>query len=428
MMRCLAIALAIVLATQLLALQVTSGTEPKPICRCQVEKSYRRVDQRETDCATPLSNRTNSTAFRITIRVATFNVSFNRPKAGDLANDFVSQDNAQANKIAEIIQRVRPDILLLNEVDYDEDGLAIRRFQDKFLSVAHGTAKPIAYAHSFSASVNTGVQSGLDLDNDGQIGGPGDAFGYGYFLGQYGMCLLSRYPINVKQIRTFQNFLWQDMPGALLPNTDGTPYYTDAELAKLRLSSKSHWDVPIVIEGKVVHLLCSHPTPPVFDGPEDRNGQRNHDEIRFWADDIDETRSSYIYDDRGAKGGLPAESQFILVGDMNADPMDGDSSNNAIDQLLSHPMINSSLVPASLGARLKATRDAGVNRMHRGDSSQDTSDFNDRTVGNLRLDYVLPSNRLKVISCGVYWPAENEEGYNLLDASDHRLVWIEIEL
>ena len=36
--------------------------------------------------------------------------------------------------------------------------------------------------------------------------------------------------------------------------------------------------VTIQIDGKTVHFLTSHPTPPVFDGPEDRNGTRNGDE------------------------------------------------------------------------------------------------------------------------------------------------------
>ena len=63
--------------------------------------------------------------------------------------------------------------------------------------------------------------------------------------------------------------------------------------------------MPIVIGRKTVHFLVSHPTPPVFDGPEDRNGTRNHDEIRFWADYIRRgRRSRYTYDDAGRRGGL----------------------------------------------------------------------------------------------------------------------------
>ena len=79
------------------------------------------------------------------------------------------------------------------------------------------------------------------------------------------------------------------MPGALLPDDPSTPepadWYSPDELDVFRLSSKSHWDVPVRLpDGRILHLLASHPTPPVFDGSEDRNGRRNHDEIRFWAD------------------------------------------------------------------------------------------------------------------------------------------------
>jgi hypothetical protein len=57
----------------------------------------------------------------------------------------------------------------------------------------------------------------------------------------------------------------------------------------------------VKVGGKTIHVLASHPTPPTFDGAEDRNGKRNHDEIRFWRDYISEKTSNYIYDDKGKK-------------------------------------------------------------------------------------------------------------------------------
>jgi Endonuclease/Exonuclease/phosphatase family len=226
----------------------------------------------------------------ITVRFATFNAALNRDDAGQLVSDLSTPDNPQARTVAEIIQRTRPDVLLINEFDFVEHGLAAQLFQDHYLSVSQNAAEPIAYEYFFVTPSNTGIPSGFDLDNDGSVGGPNDAFGLGSFPGQFGMAVYSRYPIAYDDIRTFQLFLWKDMPGALLPDGPNTPapsdWYAPDELAVFRLSSKSHWDIPIAIGHKQVHFLVSHPTPPVFDGPEDRNGTRNFDEIRFWADHI----------------------------------------------------------------------------------------------------------------------------------------------
>ena len=134
--------------------------------------------------------------------------------------------------------------------------------------------------------------------------------GFGFFPGQFGMVVYSKYPIAYEDVRTFRKFLWEDMPGNLIPR----PFYSPDEVEILRLSSKSHWDVPIQIGRKTVHFLVSHPTPPVFDGSEDRNGRRNHDEIRFWADYITPGKSSYIYDDGvSEEGSSPASSSSSQV-------------------------------------------------------------------------------------------------------------------
>lgn len=361
------------------------------------------------------------------IRFTTFNAAMNRPQPGQLISDLETKSNKQARQIAEIIQRVRPDVLLLNEFDFDAKHKAADLFQRRYLEVGQGGQPPIKYEHRFLAAVNTGVPSGHDLDNDGTTTGPGDAFGFGVFPGQYGMLVLSKFPIDTPNIRTFRSFLWRDMPSALLPETNGQSYFNAEETAILRLSSKSHWDLPIRIDEKVVHLLCSHPTPPVFDGPEDRNGRRNHDEIRFWADYIAPSRSGYIYDDDGKRGGLADRSHFVIAGDMNADPFDGDSRDRAIQQLLAHELIDSTSIPTSHGAKEKSLRDRGANEQHDGPPDHDTSDFRDRSVGNLRLDYVLPSRSLRVSDSAVFWPANSEQGHKLVDASDHRLVWLDIE-
>lgn len=368
------------------------------------------------------------------VRFATFNASLNRFNAGDLATELSSPGSAQPDVIAEIIQRTRPDVLLINEFDYDEGGVAAQGFLDNYLGVPHGDAESIDYPYWFVAPSNTGVPSGFDLDNSGSVGGPNDAFGFGFFPGQYGMVVYSMYPIELDNIRTFQTFLWKDMPGALLPDDPNTPetadWYSPEELEVFRLSSKSHWDVPIQIGGKTVHFLTSHPTPPVFDGPEDRNGTRNHDEIRFWADYVIPSRSGYIYDDNGNWGGLEPGAMFVIAGDQNSDPLDGDSIPGSIQQLLEHPLVNTKLTPSSEGAVEQAALQGGANATHLSDPTFDTADFSDSAPGNLRADYVLPRKDLRIVSAGVFWPLSTDPLFPLVGtfpfpSSDHRLVWVD---
>jgi hypothetical protein len=367
------------------------------------------------------------------VRLSTFNASLNRNFAGQLVSDLSTPNNAQAKAVAEIIQRARPDVLLINEFDFAPAVLAL--FQDNYLSISQRGADPIFYPHHFIAPSNTGVPSGFDLNNNGVIGGPDDALGFGFFPGQFGMAVYSMHPIDTANARTFQTFLWKDMPGARLPDDPNTAapadWYSPAELGIFRLSSKSHWDLPILIDNKVVHFLVSHPTPPVFDGPEDRNGTRNFDEIRFWADYITPARSGYIYDDAGNRGGLKPGELFVIAGDQNSDPLDGDSIPGAIQQLIEHPLVNTKFTPSSPGAVQQAALQGGANLTHRSDPAFDTADFADSAPGNLRADYVLPRKNLQIVDGAVFWPLNTDPlffpvGVFPFPSSDHRLVWIDV--
>jgi hypothetical protein len=213
--------------------------------------------------------------------------------------------------------------------------------------------------------------------------------------------------------------------------SDPSSYYPDSIWNQLRLSSKSHWDIPIQVGSQVVHLIAAHPTPPVFDGPEDRNGCRNHDEIRLIIDYISEDRSGdYLVDDQGKPGPIATDSRFIILGDLNADPVDGDGRSEAIRKLLEHPRVAKYPTPQSQGAVEATEVSQGANLKHQGNPAHDTGDFNDKNPGNLRIDFVLPSANLKVLASGVYWPAKSQspESNALAGASDHRLVWVDIEI
>lgn len=362
--------------------------------------------------------------------MATFNASLNRGEEGQLNRDLSEPGDEQAQKVAAILQRVRPDIVLLNEFDHDPEGRALAGFKAHYLGVGQHGEEPIHYPYHFAAAVNTGVPSGVDLNGDGKITPGNDSFGWGEFPGQYGMVVLSRFPIEGENVRTFRTFLWKDMPGALLPvdPESGADYYSVEALAVFRLSSKSHWDLPIRIGDRTVHLLASHPTPPVFDGPEDRNGRRNHDEIRFWADYLTTEAAGYIHDDLGRTGGLAEGASFLIMGDMNADPLDGDSVNQAIRLLLGHPRVAGDLNPASEGAVEAAERQGRANVGQKGNPAFDTADFPDARSGNLRVDHVLPSRDLEVSGRGVFWPLVDAPEAAWIDASDHRLVWVDLAI
>ena len=379
-----------------------------------------------------------SVANESAVRVATYNASLNRANQGELLADLSTPDDTQAQQVAEVIQRTRPDILLINEFDYSPE--AVEAFKANYLGVSQSGQTPIDYAYAFSAPVNTGVASGLDLNGDGravtQPGADGygdDALGYGQFPGQYGMLVLSRYPIDEAGVRTFRDFLWRDMPGARLPDDPQTAapgdYYSSEALDVLPLSSKSHWDLPIRVGDDTLHLLASHPTPPTFDGAEDRNGLHNADEIRFWSDYVSPGEGDYVVDDQGNAGGLAGDARFVVVGDLNVDPLDGDSLEGSAQQLLGNARIAAGLAPQSEGAVVASDTQGGANTEQQGNPAYDTADFNDQAPGNLRVDYVLPSQAgLTRFDGGVFWPQPGQPGSTAVEASDHRLIYADLVL
>lgn len=350
------------------------------------------------------------------IRIASFNANLNRKGAGVLIHHIKKRD-PQVLAVAEIILRVRPDIILLNEIDHDDHGVAVDAFRT-LLAQGLTDLPGIDFPHRQIGPMNTGVPTGFDLDGDGKIMGARDAKGFGRFPGQYGMAILSRFPLG--PLRDFHDLRWATVPWAKKPtNADSTAYYSAEVWDALPLSSKSHWDLVVMLPGgRDLHLLASHPTPPVFDGPEDRNGLRNAAEIRFWIDYID--GADWMTDQNGKSGGLGAQSTFVVLGDLNADPKDGDGDNATVDALLNHPRVRDP-EPTSPGAAVA------------GDAT-DTADWPETNgPGNLRVDYVLPSANVMLTGSGVFWPAPDDPLARLVGtkgrrqiSSDHRLVWIDI--
>lgn len=424
------------------------------------------------------------------VSVATFNLSFDRFSFEQLVEEMQTSpseqqrliqgfvDNTlseqeknsalkviQIRNVAAIIQQQRPDILFLAEYNNEgagKDHRALSGFQTNYLAVPQSphsidggdTFAPIHYPFMETYATNTGLMSGFDLNNDGKINhGPNDAWGFGQYHGQYAFALLSQYPIDTANTRTFQTFKWKDLPSATMPVINqcqdakqiptgmacGDNWYTAAEWQHMPLSSKNHVDAPVIIPTpsghQTLHLLMSHPTPPVFDTVTENNKLKNRDEIQFWAEYIN--NADFIYDDNGKHGGLAETDKFVIVGDLNADPHAGDGFTQTIADVLTHPRINQhattgAYVPTSTGAEY--CYPSSECRQNNPYPNQITSTF------GLRVDHAIPSDNLTVTGSGVYWPASEESGYLLMNdqrigqghgkatSSDHRMVWLNLQL
>jgi hypothetical protein len=337
-----------------------------------------------------------------TFRIATWHADLSRDGPGLLLRD-LSRGEERADAVVDGLAALRPDIVLLTDIDWDHGHAALGVLQDRL--AAAGLSLP----HALAPRPNAGMATGLDLDGDGRTGGPRDAQGYGRFTGQGGMALLSRWPF-VGEVRDFSALLWRDLPGALLVLDDGAPLLSDAAAAVQRLSSTGHWAVPVETPAGRLTLLAMAAGPPVFDGPEDRNGRRNHDEVTFWRHFL-----------AGAFG-PPPEDPVILLGLVNLDPADGDGRRAAIRDLLSHPRLQDPRPTGPGGAAAAATQ-AGPNLAHAGDPALDTADFReDGGPGNLRVSYVLPDAAFTVADAGVAWPS-GEAG-----PLRHHMVWVDLRL
>lgn len=297
-----------------------------------------------------------------------------------LLKGMMSGKDSQIAAVVSVIQTVRPDILLLTDFDHDHAGLALGEFQNLLNEGGNG----ITYPYRYASAGNAGRPSGLDLDGNGTKGDWDDAVGFGRFPGNGAMALLSRFPFGAQDARSFDRLAWRGRA----------------------LASKSFWDVPVALpDGRVLHILATHTTPPVFDGAEDRNGLRNAAELAFWAQYLD---GQTLADDTGGAAPLTAQ-HLVLLGDFNNDPQDGEGHKPPLFALLNHPRLQEP-APVSAG------------------NGQNTVDWGPK-IGKMRVDYVLPASTLDLTGTGIYWPPpDTDAGETAKVASHHHLVWVDILL
>lgn len=296
-------------------------------------------------------------------RVALWHAPFTRDGPGLLLRD-IQQGDALLVGLVKAIATADADIVVLTRFDYDASGQTLRAF-----------ASLVDGGHDFVYALrsNAGVPTGLDLDGDGRVGEPEDAQAFGLFPGQEALAVLSRFPILDDHVTSFNDILWRDLPGGLMTAAD---HGRDVQ----RLSSGGHWIVPIEVQSRgqthPVHVLLGHADPPVFDGPEDRNGRRNRDELRLWETIISET-----------------EGPFLFMANTNLDPERGDGYRAAMGDILANSRFADPL-PGQVTAHWASP-------------------------GSMRVSYVLPSMDFGIVSAQI-WP--------LVEGQQHSLITVDLTL
>jgi hypothetical protein len=250
------------------------------------------------------------------------------------------------------------------------------------------------YPHRFAAPPNTGQPTGVDLDGDGRSYRARDAHGYGLFSGDGGMAILSRVPIGA--VRDFSGLPWM-----ALPENVAEPSHRPRR-SRRSACTVAAWDVELLTPAGPLHILASHASPPVFDGPEDRNGLRN-------AMSCGSGRSTST---AGRPEGPPfAAERFVVMGTFNIDPNRGEGRREGLRALLDHALLQD---PEPV----------------RGMGETATADWAEDGPGRLRVDYILPSRTLSVTGSGILWPGETSvlgvTGETVAAASDHRLIWVDL--
>ncbi len=311
------------------------------------------------------------------MRIATYAAPLSRDGPGLLLRDLLRGEDPVLRAIASVVSDAAPDVLVLTDFDYDHDGVALRAFADRF---------PGRFPFVFAKAPNAGMPTGLDIDGNGRKGEARDAQGYGRFMGDGGLAILSHFPIDATAVADYSDLLWRDLPQAVLPQSEGAEFLAPAVRATLRLSSTAHWVVPVQVPGDwPLSIMAFAATPPVFDGPEDMNGLRARDELRLWEHVLD-----------GHYGPPPAG--FVVAGNSNLDPAAGDGDRAAMRAFLARPDL----------------QDA-----HAGSTN---ADWGEDGPGRLRVSSLLASRDWQIVDAGTHWPATGPKDA----AGPHGLVWVDL--
>ncbi len=260
------------------------------------------------------------------------------------------------------------------------------------------------------------------------------------------MAVFSRYPIVTDRVRTFQHFRWADMPGALLPDDPATAAPAGLVLGR---GARGRPAVEQVALGRAGPGRREPPGPGRPHGAlprlapdaahlRRRRGPQRHPQPR--RDPVlgrlrlrRPRRPLRVRRRRAAAAGWRAGASFVIAGDQNSDPVDGDSVPGAIQQLLDHPRVTDPR-PASQrrqgGVRAAGRRQPRArgqpalrHRRLRGHPAR-------QPAGRLRAALHATS---RCVGAGVFWPVQANPLSRLtgtfpFPSSDHRSVWVDVQV
>lgn len=364
-----------------------------------------------------------------------FTVRFGHYNIKELSTDkLVNEDDDQVNSAVQVIARFSPDIIDINEIQYDIRNTPTRGLPGAPSSSTYGdfgdeaqNGQRLADRVAAADPSVTYTETMMFLGNSGFYWEHDDLNSYSYVLrgwgewkGRFATAVLSRYPILHDQVRVIADFAWEDMPGNLISRM-----HDEIGLdvpSGFPLFEKSLNIVPIEIHGQVIYLVLLHPTasPAELD---QINPYRNHDELV--------ALNLFINGELPGVEALPDDAKFIISGDLNADPdpEDGDGLSGPIQDLLANPRIT---VHFAHGAGTRGRH--GEYNTYLGGCGNDDGETvaNPRTHMQMQLDYQLPSIALGApVDNGVFFPNFEYARHDFdlaCHASDHRFVWADYAL
>jgi endonuclease/exonuclease/phosphatase family metal-dependent hydrolase len=296
---------------------------------------------------------------------------------------------------AHLVARWQPQLLSINELHYDSARTLGDSNAERFLRLAFDHATDW---HLHFTEPNTGSRAVRDEQGRYLTSRPAeddlvqwqrvDQTNFGFFPGQYGCGLASRFPITDKQaIRELSWLDWE--PGTPLASYD----WGGAHPEHIPLFDKSLQISRLAYPGGDIAMITLHAVPAFhFGNDRSPNLERNAAQLRFleWLllGTIEPDSPSPVR--RGERGvqPLPPELPFIAVGDLNVALDSSDPGAAVVKRMLQHPRLHNRVasIPGTALSGLKSIRPHHT-YFHSGWKIES---------GIKQLDYALVSRSLKI--------------------------------